>query len=104
MSDLDINGIFAMASVQNKKQEYKKDARSQYGDMIKIEKKKKEIAHKKEKVTKKEKKAHMQKIQKDKEEVDFLRTAGYDVDNTTRAMDLYKTSDLKASDLTDSDI
>jgi len=27
--------------------------------MIKIEKKKKEIAHKKEKVTKKEKKAHM---------------------------------------------
>jgi hypothetical protein len=39
-----VNSIIGLASVENKKQEYKKDVRSQYGDMIKIEKKKKEIA------------------------------------------------------------
>lgn len=44
MSDMDVKSIFEMASVQNKKQEYKKDVRSQYTDMIKIDKKKKEIA------------------------------------------------------------
>lgn len=39
-----VNKIFEYATVENKKQEYKKDVRSKYGDMVKIEKKKKEIA------------------------------------------------------------
>jgi hypothetical protein len=44
LSDMPVNKIFEYATVENKKQEYKKDVRSKYGDMVKIEKKKKEIA------------------------------------------------------------
>ena len=54
---MNVKKIFDLASVENKKQEYKKDVRSQYSDMVKIEKKKKQLAEKKEKQTKKEKRA-----------------------------------------------